>query len=876
MPLKFPDLKAYRSKSGRVRVLNWRTICRIVLGSVLFLLLVFAFSSLYTVALHRLNLTNEMEFSSQPGQSAARKFVHDVRASFENLFFATTPPEQSELPTLHLSVDARKYDSLNYSILRYGFGDLATKPKVKALFTDEFNEKYWAKIGFRGTNTWHHQYWRPSLQIRLKDDKLSSGMKEHVLVAPEDAVGIRNWLSDEMGRRWGMLTYGEHFVRLFLNHRFKGVYTRLWKFDESLLIKHRLLPGPFFRLELLTGPVFKRIERSYEDLLAWEIEGVERQEGVVYVQNLLAALKLPTAAERTKALDLLVERDTFAKYLAILTHGGSIHVDTHNFALWLNPVNGMFVPLLTDVGGYDWSHPGKNARRPLFESGNPVIVRWFESPKNVAAYIERTYELLQGIGETGRLEALIRETWKKIRPDALSDQFMSDMGAANGTYTRSFVSVTTLDENVEQLIRFIADRNAWLLAEIENTKVHLVRRGQGDFELLTTGPAGVRVEQRERSAVSTLLPTLSSANHLTYAFHSLPGDPAEYRIFNRVSGAELKFEDLPENVERLRAEQGLHPDTEVLPLLPPKVLGPGEVKLEETLRLPEGQELIINAGTTLRLARGVSIFARGKVTVDGSSDAPVTIRPLDPAEPFGVFAILGNAADGSRISFLDIAEGSIATVDNFVLSGMFSVRGVPNITIDHSRFGRNFVGDDCVHILGSGAQVKDSVFTDSLSDAMDWDQVTGSVTSTKFLRCGNDCVDVSMSDAVLTDYTAAGCGDKCISVGEGSVLRADRAELSGGMIGVAVKDSSEALLSDSTIHDCNVGMATYMKKWRWGRGGNLTLASTSVTDSRRVDLEGDKRSIVRFYPAPPTGLRVEGEVKVKTAKGKLSSKWESH
>ena len=74
------------------------------------------------------------------------------------------------------------------------------------------------------------------------------------------------WLSSELGRRIGLPTYDEHFVRLFLNGRYLGTYTRQRRLDESLLIHLGLLPGPFLRLESGTKVIIGRTQDENEYL----------------------------------------------------------------------------------------------------------------------------------------------------------------------------------------------------------------------------------------------------------------------------------------------------------------------------------------------------------------------------------------------------------------------------------------------------------------------------------------------------------------------------------------------------------------------------------------------------------------------------------
>ena len=67
----------------------------------------------------------------------------------------------------------------------------------------------------------------------------------------------------------------------------------------------------------------------------------------------------------------------------------------------------------------------------------------------------------------------------------------------------------------------------------------------------------------------------------------------------------------------------------------------GTYCLQEHLVVPRGYNLRIEAGTDLELGAGVVLLVRGGLTISGSADQPVTIRPIEPGQPFGAVAVVG-------------------------------------------------------------------------------------------------------------------------------------------------------------------------------------------------------------------------------------------
>ena len=92
----------------------------------------------------------------------------------------------------------------------------------------------------------------------------------------------------------------------------------------------------------------------------------------------------------------------------------------------------------------------------------------------------------------------------------------------------------------------------------------------------------------------------------------------------------------------------------------------------------------------------------------------------------------------------------------------------------------------------------------------------GSILNTKFLRCGNDAIDVSGSDVEVHNVSVNGAGDKAISVGEQSTLTANQIVISSARIGVASKDRSRVNVISGHIEKADIGIAVYQKKPEFG------------------------------------------------------------
>lgn len=195
--------------------------------------------------------------------------------------------------------------------------------------------------------------------------------------------------------------------------------------------------------------------------------------------------------------------------------------------------------------------------------------------------------------------------------------------------------------------------------------------------------------------------------------------------------------------------------------------------------------------------------------------------------------------------------------------GMVSVHDVPDIEIEDSRFGTNYVGDDNLHLVRSSVVLRGNIFEGARADAVDLDQVEAKVIHCAFLDSGNDALDLSMSRVEIHDNLFARSGDKGISIGEGSRAHIERCQVEGNEIGVHVKDRSHADLVRNTFNGSRVAVYANMKKWRWEEGGTATIQETTFSGSAQADVSGDRKSRITFIGRRPRGMTVTGKVSVE-------------
>ena len=815
-----------------------------------------------------------------------------------NVLWADPLPAKEQIPSVNLWIPNNSLEILNHQIFRFSMKDDKKKLRVKGLYKGENGNLYPIRFGMRGARETHHMVWKPSLRIKFKKSNFPEEYRDHSLIVPKDGVGLRNWLSGYLSRRWGLLSSNEHFVKLFINNKYFGFYNRLYRLDESLFINAKRLPGPIFRLEHTDNRYLHRVWYHWDTSAAWQSIGISPKNGEIIIkrpietaQNIQGWHQLRIENHKFKNLysDLsnyideineVIDQDSFAKYLALITHSGSSHVDDrHNNALWMDQGSGKMIPFLVDITGYDFPAAGGDSiLSPIIKDQGAFVRAWLMHPMNFALYIDHLYTLINTFGSVEYLEKVIRSKWALIRPAAFSDVNISVQ--SNSYEGLQLVPVTSLNKNVEDLIKYIDNRNRSIHDQLSEDILSIVTSDKDRFEIFIQGFSGVVVQRKDSKSfkingnnnitkeilypsVGPLVNKLDSIAK-SYAFYSFPGQPEDYLFNHRFTSRPLSFSPFPfkNQLSILRSIKGVN--FLDLPKTKPKstLLGPGEVFIHETREFEARHTVTIAKGTQIRLAPQVSLIFKGPLMIKGTKNQPVIIRPQNPKQPFGTISLLGKGARGSRIRHLDIEGGSIHRRHNLQFTGMFSVHDNPDIEIESSRFGPNFIGDDAVHIVRSQVIIKDSLFENAFMDALDLDLVNGKIINSDFINPGNDAVDISMGEVSINGGRFSGAKDKCISAGEGTRTHVRDVSFEFCQNGIAVKDTSHLVLENAVFRRCFIAWNSYKKKWRWKMGGTGIIKNSQFINSTEADIAGDKFSSVILSSPNPTNLKTKGDIVV--------------
>ncbi len=280
------------------------------------------------------------------------------------------------------------------------------------------------------------------------------------------------------------------------------------------------------------------------------------------------------------------------------------------------------------------------------------------------------------------------------------------------------------------------------------------------------------------------------------------------------------------------------------------VLGPGNVALFETVVVPPGFKVIVEAGTRILMDEGVSLVSYSPLEMRGEKQVPVRVMAMNAAKPWGSILILQTGKEKNLVRFAEISGGSGIRLNGITATGMVSVHN-GDLEVANSVFS-NSHDDDAINVKYGRSNIRFSEFSRTYSDAIDLDFnenpsiVEGNVFLSPIgsIATGGDAIDLSFSELVIRSNDIRGCTDKGISVGESSRPLISDNLIEGCDIGVAVKDLSQARLHGNIFKKNKIAVSAYQKKQEFG-GGYATVVSSQFMENLET-VQVDKYSKIDF------------------------------
>ena len=812
---------------GRTRLLSWKLLLP-------FLLVVLVLAGNFLLA----GLSSQFEmrtylknWSDVPaGREALREYFQTaLRADFWRVLDTPPAPSASTLPVIELFMTE---EALTEAILHKDSESVQlSEPRHTAFYRQGKGGFIECEFRSRGANEWHRQKSKPSLRLRFSKKRASPGFRWLDLSRPESALAMANWLPEQLGQTLGLVTPRSSHVRLMLNRSNKGVYLRSLRPGDRLALENGRLPGVFFK-----GDAPHLVDSTlWEQPELWNIDGdLTEQQRAWFLEFLGLVNDFENQRGQRALLSRYVDEEALAKFAALGVFTGSDHTDDrHNLTFYYSSYRGLLEPAVWDFNSFGiLQNPDSNPDRYQ----NRLLTLASLDPRFVHERNRHLHDLIQ----SDVTEKLVEQTWEKLYPELRADQNLIQLYTAieyfegvqelDPAYQRPLVAKDVpsrdLPEEKNRLLQWIKARKSFLTEYLADARVAAQNAPAGGVQVASFGNVAVRATNRNDRTLSFLLfPGRSDytvreegfrVSPPAPIFYSLPGRTDEWEFENALSAEPLETAPgFPAFDQRLLS----------IPIAPTPVeksrssveLGPGIVKVVKTTEFPSNVDVTVRPGTDLKLGPGVSLLFRGKVTMIGTRDRPITVSPLQ--ESYGTLAILGPDSSGSSLEYVKVRGGSAVEVGGLHLKGMANIYGCPDVTLRQCTFSNNVAGDDALNMALSKVEVEECRFLDTPMDALDLDGCEGRVVNCLFQNTGNDGLDIMESDLKVENCRIENCGDKGISIGEECRTAIEDCQFSRCVTGVELKDASRTRVTDSTFEQSQIAVNAYRKKWLFQTGG---------------------------------------------------------
>ncbi|MDB3986740.1 hypothetical protein N9421_00410, partial [bacterium] len=154
----------------------------------------------------------------------------------------------------------------------------------------------------------------------------------------------------------------------------------------------------------------------------------------------------------------------------------------------------------------------------------------------------------------------------------------------------------------------------------------------------------------------------------------------------------------------------------------------------------------------------------------------------------------------------------------------------------------NISSEDAINIISSNFSITKNYFFNINSDAVDIDFSIGQIKNVKFINILNDALDFSESKVSILNINAENIGDKAVSSGENSIIQIDNLECENSFIGVANKDGSSLILTNSKFKNIITPFAAYKKKNAYNNA-DMTVTNIIVKNYKSKFFLSDEASL---------------------------------
>ncbi len=244
-----------------------------------------------------------------------------------------------------------------------------------------------------------------------------------------------------------------------------------------------------------------------------------------------------------------------------------------------------------------------------------------------------------------------------------------------------------------------------------------------------------------------------------------------------------------------------------------------KIEISKDLVIPTNISLIIEEGAYIKLKSGVSIILEGNLSIQGTKANPVKFEPSGNKPWGGIFV---SSPQSKKVNVV-IESTHFSRFGSFPKTniGDMMLNGGLNFYKTHLSIDDVLIEDayseDAINLIYSQANISNLSIFRSTSDAIDLDYTNAEITNMLLKNNLGDGLDISGSLVKCTNCTFIDNKDKGVSIGEMSNFSAVNSQFVRNDMGLANKDQSRMIISNSIMENNRIAIAEFIKKPYFGR-----------------------------------------------------------
>jgi len=878
-----------KNRPGRVHWGSWYI-------QILFALFVFAFGAAVYRSGALTPVTSFLKNLVVPGPLIT-KMPQPMREAAASVSDEMRLYENNGLPTLYIDLPFANYQKLldkRDEALKIGILNTSDADFVSGEIHLQGEPAMKADLRLKGDWVDHLMGDKWSFRIKIKDGGQVLGMGQFNIQTPAARNFLNEWAFHQHLIQEGVLTTRYQFVNVLLNGKLLGIYAIEDHFTAEMIESQGRRQGLLLRFN--EDPMWKNLSAFMANQINQESSLSVANEWTASIdafQDTKLAEDPVLSAEAETARDLLrafqsgdkapsevFDVDLCGRFFALhdlwqATHG----VAWHNVRFYYNPVTGLLEPVAYDAEPF-FRHPNL-----ITISSEFIKIRIFNDPQIRTAYAKELYRvtdpeyvqqtiaslkeehdrLLKALSVEYPLDVPIPDSSLSVDWGLLEERARSlHVELLPGTLVRGSYQALNVLPGSDGAPTLTLDLVNLMLMPVEVLRV--VVNGQAIEVDPQTAVLPPVMDPQEQKVGSTQI-SVPLAGNEGFAAEAPPKVEVVARIkgLNEEYTAELSGIKLPDGIQagptpaQPTLEQALerYPFLESDPQGSNRLIIPAGVwNVEGDLVLPDQMDVYVLRGAVLRFSAGSIFYTTGGVFLMGTAAEPVILTAQE--DTWGGMVVL-KSAQTSEWQYASVEKTAGISRDGWVLTGGITFFQ-SNIFLDHTFIGNNQT-EDAINVIHGVFQFRNCEFANTFADALDSDFSNGEVTGCFFHDITGDAVDVSGTTAVVSETRMERVTDKGVSVGEKSDIRVVNTRMDTVGIGVASKDLSTALVSNTRIDGARfAALAAYIKKPVYGPASieaqqvtilNTQQAAVAQTGSRILidgkEIETVELDVDRLY-----------------------------